>query len=222
MLADAVGSLLSLSMAIASSPLPIIAAVLVAGSGRAPALAFALGWLIGLTGLALLCAFLVRWIGEIGPTGQLLLDLLRVALGFLLLWAAVRKWQKRPREGEEPAVPKWLDAFSTMDVPGALRWGAVMATANPKHIGLVLAAMAYVAEATGIGEALLAVAVLVVLSSVSVVGIALARALGGTGAEGGLQAIQRFMVHNNEVIVMIVFMILGVMLLGSGLYGLRG
>ncbi len=222
MVADAVGSLLSLSMAIASSPLPIIAAVLVVGSGRAAGLAFALGWLIGLTALAVLSALLVRGIGEIGPTGQLLLDLLRVALGVLLLWAALRKWQKRPREGEEPAVPKWLEAFRTMDVPGALRWGAVIAAANPKHFGLVLAAMAYVAEAASIGEALIAVAVVVLLSSISVVGIVLARALGGKGAEAGLQAIQRFMVHNNNVIVMIVFIILGVMLLGSGLYGLLG
>ena len=142
MVADAVGSLLSLSMAIATSPLPIIGAVLVAGSGRAAGLAFALGWLVGLTGIALLSAFLLRWIGEVGPTGQLLLYLMRVALGVLLLWAAVRKWQKRPREGEEPAVPNWLEAFRTMDVPGALRWGAVLAAVNPKHIGLMRAAMA--------------------------------------------------------------------------------
>jgi threonine/homoserine/homoserine lactone efflux protein len=222
MVADAVGSLLSLSMAIATSPLPIIGAVLVAGSGRAAGLAFALGWLIGLTAIALLSAFLLRWIGEVGPTGQLLLYLLRVALGVLLLWAALRKWQKRPREGEEPTVPKWLEAFRTMDVPGALRWGAVLAAVNPKHIGLMLAAMAYVAEAASIGEALIAVAVLVLLSSVAVVGIVLARALGGKGAEAGLQAIQRFMVHNSNVIVMIVFIILGAMLLGSGLYGLLG
>lgn len=222
MVADAVGSLLSLSMAIATSPLPIIGAVLFAGSGRAAGLAFALGWLVGLTGIALLSAFLLRWIGEVGPTGQLLLYLMRVALGVLLLWAALRKWQKRPREGEEPTVPKWLEAFRTMDVPGALRWGAVLAAVNPKHIGLMLAAMAYVAEAASIGEALIAVAVLVLLSSVAVVGIVLARALGGKSAEAGLQAIQRFMVHNNNVIVMIVFIILGAMLLGSGLYGLLG
>lgn len=209
-------------MAIASSPLPIIAAVLVAGSGRAPGLAYAVGWLAGLTILALLSAVLVRWIGEVGPTGQMLLDILRVVLGVLLLWGALQQWRKRPREGEEPSVPKWLADFSTMKVPGALRWGVVMAAANPKHIGLVLAAMAYVAETASFAEALVAVVVLVVVSSVPVVGIVLARALGGKGAEAGLQAIQRFMVRNNNVIVMIVFIILGVMVLGSGLYGLFG
>jgi threonine/homoserine/homoserine lactone efflux protein len=222
MVADAVGSLLSLSMAVASSPLPIIAAVLVAGSGRAPALAYAIGWLAGLAGLALVSALLLRWIGEIGPTGQVLLDVLRVVLGVMLLWAALGKWRKRPREGEEPNVPAWLEAFGTASVAGGLRWGAVMAAANPKHIGLVLAAMAYVAEATSTGEALVGVAVLVVLSSIPVVAIALARIFGGQGAEAGLEAIQRFMVRNNDVIVMIVFIILGVMLLGSGLYGLFG
>lgn len=220
MVADAVGSLLSLSMAIATSPLPIIAAVLVVSSGRAAGWAFALGWLAGLTALALLSAFLVRWIGEIGPTGQWLLDLLRVALGLLLLFAALRKWQKRPREGEEPTVPKWLEAFGSMSVTGALRWGVVMAAANPKHIGLVLAAMAYVADAASVAETLVAVAVLVVLSSVPVVGIVLVRAFGGRGAEAGLKAIERFMVRNNDVIVMIVFIVLGAMLLGSGVYGL--
>lgn len=220
MVADAVGSLLSLSMAIALSPLPIIAAVLVVGSGRAAGFAFALGWLVGLSALALLCAYLVRGVDEIGPTGKMLLDLLRVALGLLLLWAALRKWQKRPRGGQEPAVPKWLASFDKMTVPGALRWGVVMAAANPKQIGLVLAAMAYIAEAPTMGEALVMVAVLVVLSSMTVVGIVLARALGGKGAEAGLQAIKGFMLRNNDVIAMIVFIILGAMVLGSGIYGL--
>lgn len=222
MIADAVGSLLSLSIAIASSPLPIIAAVLVAGSGGAAGLAYVLGWLIGLTGLALFSAFLVRGIGEIGPTGQLLLDILRAALGVLLLGGALRKWKKRPREGEEPTVPAWLEAFRTMNAPRALRWGAVLAAANPKHVGLMLAAMAYVSEAASTGEALIAVAVVVLLSSVAVVAIVLAGALGGKGAAAGLQAIQQFMVHNNNVIVMTVFIILGTMLLASGLYGLIG
>ena len=64
------------------------------------------------------------------------------------------------------------------------------------------------------------VAVLVVLSSMTVVGIVLARALGGKGAEAGLQAIKGFMLRNNDVIAMIVFIILGAMVLGSGIYGL--
>jgi len=223
MLLDVIGQMLPMAMAIALGPIPIVAAVLVAlsGSGRGAGAAFTLGWIVGMAVLAIVLVVLIGQLGEPQPGGNFWLDLTRVIVGLLLLWAAVQKWQKRPRPGDVPVVPKWIATFSDVDGARALRLGATLALVNPKHFAFTLAAMSPLAEVPLSMAAIgIDVLVFVLLSSGSVLAVTLVHALGGKGATASLEAVKQFMLANNNVILMVIFAILGMSVLGSGLSGL--
>lgn len=222
---DAIDIILPIATAIALSPLPIIAVVLIAGSAgaRVAGPMYLAGWVAGLVGLAICAAAVTHLVGDIGPTGEVVLDWLRVILGGLLLWAAAKKWTTRPWGAEEPATPKWLDALRTVGPGAVLLWGATLAVVNPKHVGLVLAAMASLAYVPlTSGEMIVSTLLLVALSSVPVAAIVLWRAVAGEAATPLLASIEQFLLRNNDVIVMTVLGLIGMVVLGKGLSGVLG
>jgi hypothetical protein len=220
---DALESVLPIATAIALSPLPIVGIVLIAGSPRARVAGpmYLLGWVLGLTALAAAAAVAVHLVGDIGPTGTILLDWLRVLLGGLLLWAAVAKWRSRPGETEEPVTPKWLGAFRQISPVAAMRWGAALAVLNFKHIGLVVAAMAALAYVPLLaGEAVLLTLLLIALSSVTITSVVLVQLFAPEQATSYLKSIERFLLQHNDVIIIVVLVIMGMAVLGEGLSGL--
>lgn len=222
---DAIDDILPIAAAIALSPLPVIAVVLIAGSpqARLAGPAYLAGWVLGLTALAIASAILVHLVGDIGPTGALILDWLRLALGALLLWAAASKWRSRPDGTAEPAVPKWLEAFRQITPLAALRWGAILAVLNPKHIGLVLAAMASLAYVPLLAsENLLTTVLFIALSSLTIAAIVVAHAIAGKRAAPFIQSVEQFLLRHHDVIIIVVLTIIGMAVLGEGLSGLLG
>jgi len=223
LLLDVIGQMLPMAMAIALGPIPIVAAVLVAlsGSGRGTGLAFTLGWIVGMAVLAIVLVLVIDQLGEPSAGGNFWLDLARIIVGLLLLWAAARKWQKRPRPGDAPVVPKWIATFNDVNAARALRLGATLALVNPKHFAFTLAAMSPLAEVPlSLAAIGIDVLVFVLLSSVSVLAVALVHAFGGSGTTARLEGVKQFMLANNNVILMVIFAILGMSVLGSGLSGL--
>lgn len=222
---DAIDIILPVAAAIALSPLPIIAVVLIAGSpgARVAGPVYLIGWVAGLVGLAIAASIATHLVGDIGPTGQIVLEWLSVVLGGLLLWGAAKKWKTRPQGVEEPATPKWLDAFRQVRPGAALLWGTTLAVVNPKHIGLVLAAMASLAYVPlTSGEMIVSTLLLVVLSSVPVAAVVISRAVAGEAAVPLLSSIEQFLLRNNDVIVMTVLGLIGMVVLGRGLSGILG
>jgi threonine/homoserine/homoserine lactone efflux protein len=193
LLGDVIGDLLPSAFAVALSPIPIVAVVLVLGSPRARAsgTAFALGWVGGLS-VASVVVVLVASAGHDPDTDDPGLSWLKIAIGVLfLLVMAARQWRKRPREGQEAEMPGWMATVDSATPRRALALGAALSAANPKNLALTLAAAASIAEA----------------------GILLAP----ERAARPLEAVRRFMAANNAVIMMIVLLLLGAKLLGDGL-----
>lgn len=222
---DALDILLPVAAVIALSPLPLIAVLLVVGSpeARRAGPAFAAGAVLSLLVLCVLAALLVGQVGEIGPVGLLLLDLLRIVLGIALLWAAWYKWRTRPRAGEVPPVPKYLEALTTIRPAAAFSMGAIIVGLNFKHIGVVLAGFAALSDGGDYrGETLAAIAIVVVLSSLPILGITLWHAVGGERTTASLAALKQFMLANANLIVMVVLLLIGLSVLGSGISGLKG
>lgn len=222
---DAIDIILPIATAIALSPLPIIAVVLIAGSpgARVSGPMYLAGWAAGLVTLSIAAAVVTHLVGDIGPTGAVVLDWLRAILGGLLLWAAARKWKTRPQGPEEPATPKWLDALRQVGPGAAMLWGATLAAVNPKHVGLVLAAMASLAYVPlSSGEMILSTLLLVALSSGPVAAVVVSRAIAGEAATPLLLSIEQFLLRNNDVIVMTVLGLIGMVVLGKGLSGILG
>lgn len=219
LLSDVIGDLLPSAFAVALSPIPIIAVVLVLGAARARTAgpAFALGWIGGLLAVSVVVV-LVLGAGSDPDSDDPGISWLKVALGILFLVMAAKQWTKRPRDGREAQTPKWMATIDTATPSKAAVLGAALSGANPKNLALTLAASASIAEA-GLDQAdkAIAIAVFVLLGSVTVAGAVLFYLVDAKRAAPALDAIRRFMSDNNAVIMMVVLLLLGAKLLGDGL-----
>jgi threonine/homoserine/homoserine lactone efflux protein len=134
---------------------------------------------------------------------------------------ARRQWKKRPKRGEVPTMPKWMETVDRFTPGRSFVFGVLLSAVNPKNLALTLAAGAAIAQA-GLSAAddAIAVAVFVAIGSVSVAGLVLLFLVGGRHATKPLASIKEFMEDHNAVIMMVVLLVLGAKLLGNGISGL--
>src|SRR6266576_6878039 len=138
---SAIGEILPLAIGVAISPVPIIAIVLMLGTPRARSygLAFALGWLAGLTivgGALLAIANGNSQEDNGGP--ETWISLVKLALGILFLLLTARTWRGRPKAGQEVTMPKWMQAIDTFTTGKSLGFGVLLSGVNPKNLGLTI------------------------------------------------------------------------------------
>ena len=115
-----------------------------------------------------------------------------------------------------------MTALETFTPSKSLVVGAALSGANPKNLALTVAAAASIAQA-GLdgGETVeVAVAVFVVIGSLTVVGPVVWYLVGGDRAARPLASIEQFMSDHNAVIMMVVLLVLGAKLIGNGVAGL--
>ena len=145
----------------------------------------------------------------------------QVAIGVLFLAMAGRQWRSRPKAGEEPEMPKWMATIDDFAAGKALGLGVLLSAVNPKNLALTAAGAAAIAQAglSG-GQSAVAVAVFVVIASLTVVGPVLFFVVAGDKAEQPLASMKAFMTAHNAVIMMVVLLVLGAKILGEGLGGL--
>lgn len=221
MVLSAIGPTLPYALAVAFSPFPIVGAILVARSphGMPALVSNTIGWIVGLAAAAIVMAVLVNTVGG-GDDGPIT-NWVRIVVGLALLWAAWRKFHGRPKAGEEPKVPGWLEAFGKASPMRAFVLGAALAGANPKNLALALAAMSALDYSEiSRGDVLAGIAAFVIVGSISVLAVLLGRAVGGSRLDGILATAEEFMIRNNAVIMMMVFALIGMNVLGAGLAGL--
>jgi hypothetical protein len=225
-LGNLIGDILSQAVGVAISPIPIIAVILMLFSERARSngLAFAAGWVGALTvvgSLVLLAANAGRLSGGGAPTT--VAYILKTLFGLAFLWLAVRQWRGRPSDGEPPAMPKWMSAIDSFGAGKAFGIAALLAGVNPKNLGLTLAAALTIAQA-GLGgsQQWVALAVFVVVGSVSVLAPVVYFVVAGESAARTLTAWKSWLTANNATVMAVLFLILGSKLLGDGIGGLLG
>ncbi len=215
-MSEAIGDLLPSAFAVALSPIPIVAIVLVLGAPRARTAgpAFALGWIAGLLAVSVIVVLVLGTGNDPDSDAAKGVDWFKVAIGTLFLLMAARQWKKR----KEPETPKWMATIDTATPPRAALLGVALSGANPKNLALTLAASASIAEA-GLDRAdtAIAIAVFIALGSVTVAGAVLFYLVDADRAARPLAAVKQFMSDNNAVIMMVVLLLLGAKLLGDGL-----
>ena len=216
-----VGDLLPPALAVALSPIPIVAIVLVLASphARTAGPAFAGGWIAGLLAVSLVV------VGVLGAGGgdDDGVGWLKVGIGILFLVMAVQQWGKRPKPGEPPKMPGWMASIGDVTPARAAGLGIALSAANPKNLALTLAAAASIAEAgLGRSDTALAVAVFVGLGSSTVVGAVLFSLAVPSRAAVPLASVRRVMSDHNAVIMAVVLLLIGAKLLVDGLSGVGG
>lgn len=223
---SAIGSILPQAIGVAISPIPIIAVILMLFSKRARSnsLAFLAGWVLAL-GIVGAVVLVVAGAGKVsaGGTPSTLSHVFHLLLGLLLLFLAVRNWQKRPKEGETPEMPKWMATVDSFTAGRAFGLSALLAGVNPKNLALALAAALAIAQAGLSGaQPWIALAVFVLLASLSVAAPVLYYLIAGPSAEKTLSTWKAWLTANNGTVMFVLLLILGVKLLGDGLGGLLG
>src|SRR5438132_6472595 len=139
----AIGEILPYALGAAISVIPIIAIILmlVTPKAKANGSAFAAGFVAG---LALICIIAVALAGgsnyssSSGPTKTV--STIKLLLGLLLLLAAFRQWRARPKPGEEPKMPKWLESIDKFTPVRSFGIGAALSAIHPQNLAMSLAA----------------------------------------------------------------------------------
>jgi len=220
MLIDAIGALLPAAVAVALSPIPIIAVVLVLGSphARTSGPAFAFGWVLGLT---VVSVAVVQFVGGASdPTTDTAtgVNWMLAAVGILLLAMAGRQWRKRPKEGEAPEMPAWMSTVDEIAPGKAFILGVALSAVNPKNLTLTAAASAGIAKVGLDGtDTAIAIATFVVIGSITVAGAVLAYLVAPVRAATPLASIRQFMSDHNAAIMMVILLLLGVKVLGDAI-----
>lgn len=220
----AIGQVLPTAVGVGISPFPIVAVVLmlVTPRGRANGPAFVLGWLLG---LAVVGTIVLSIAGGLGARDHgkpaAWISGLRLALGVLLLLAALRLWRARPREGDDEAsTPTWMGALDTFTSVKAFGAGALLAGVNPKNLLLTIAGASVIAQA-GItaGQQALVYAVFVLIATIGVgAPVVLYFAL-GTRSRELLGHVKRWMAEHNAAIQAVLLVVFGVKLIGDAISG---
>src|SRR5215218_8891052 len=98
---EVIGEILPLAVGIAISPIPIIAAILMLLSPRAKgtSVGFLIGWLVGIV-VAIVLFTLLSSISQDTGGSSPVAGVIKIILGALLLFLAIKQWRTRPAEGE--------------------------------------------------------------------------------------------------------------------------
>jgi threonine/homoserine/homoserine lactone efflux protein len=208
---------------VALSPIPIVAVILMLGTpkARANGPAFAIGWIAGLVAVSVIVLVVAGGADDPNSTADDSVNVLKLVLGLAFVMMAMRQWRARPKKGETPAMPKWMDAIDKFTPVRSFLFGALLSGVNPKNLALTLAAAATIAQAgLSTGDSAIAVAVFVVIGSLTVAGPVVFFMFGGERATKPLLSIKEFMGEHNHVIMMVVLLVLGAKLIGASLPGL--
>lgn len=220
---EAIGEMLPAAVAVALSPLPIIAVVLVLVSarGRVNGVAYLVGQVAGVAGLGAILLVLAAGAGaedDGGPAGWV--NWARLLLGLVLLAVALKQWRGRPQAGAQPETPAWMGALDEFSALKAAGTAAAFAAINPKNLILIVAGMAAIAQ-TGIptGEQAAALAVFTVISSLGVaIPVVLALVLGERSRDL-LQRLKTWLIANAAVITAAVLILIAAKLIGDAIAG---
>jgi threonine/homoserine/homoserine lactone efflux protein len=218
MLSEAVGDLLPTAVGVALSPVPIIAVILMLGTPRARSNgpAFAAGWVAGLVIVSTIVLVVAGGADDADSASATGVNWVQVAIGALFLVMAARQWRSRPHAGEEPEMPKWMATVDSFTPVRSFGFGALLSGVNPKNLALTAAAAASIAQA-GLSGGDSAVAVFVIIGSLTVAGPVIFYLAATDKATGTLASAKEFLSDHNAVIMMVVLLVLGAKILGQGL-----
>jgi len=218
------GDILPQALGVAISPIPIIAVILMLFSKRARSngLAFMFGWVITLAVVGGVVLMMTN-AGKIsaGGTPTTLSYVIKLVIGLLFLFLAYRNWEKRPAPGEAAQLPAWMASLDSFTSGKSFGTAALMAGVNPKNLGLTLAAALTISQAGLSGtQSWIALLVFVILGSITVAAPVLYYLIAGASAEKTLNGWKAWLTANNATVMFVLFLVLGVKLIGDGLGGL--
>jgi threonine/homoserine/homoserine lactone efflux protein len=205
---------------IAINPPAVIAAILLLASSRRKAIAFAGGWIVGLLVIGCVLMFIGDAIERPGHESVPML-VLKVVVGIALLGFAVSKWRGHRKASGDKELPGWMDRLYHISAPRAFFAAAAYAALNPKTIAFSAAGVLAIMAATlNTRIEWAALFVFVLLASISVTMPVLAGVVFPRRSERALALAERWLGDNSSLVAAGVLLVLGIMVLYTGVDGL--
>lgn len=218
---DLIGETLPHAAAIAISPIPIIAVILMLMSSRSRQLGgmFLLGWVLGVLVATSAFTLLADVIPEPAEEGsQPVMGVIQIALGIGLLLLGLRQWRSRPGPGTTPELPAWMTKIDSMKVLAAFGLAFALAAVNPKNLLVAAAAGAVIGRADlDVIGITVTIAIFVLVASLTVLVPVLFTVVAPKSAAEALVSIRTWLTLHNAAIMTVLFAVLGVQVLGKGL-----
>jgi threonine/homoserine/homoserine lactone efflux protein len=195
--------------------------MLLSKKAGANSLAFALGWVIGITGVMVVVIAAAGAIGTgSGGTPSHAVSIVKIILGLLLLLVGLRDWRKRPKAGQPAELPKWLQAIEGITPVKSAALGVALSAVNPKNLLMIVGggiAIANAPASTG-GKAVAAAVFVLLAVSTVVLPVVLFHVLGAR-AQTILESLNDWLQANNSVVMAVLVLVIGVVLIGKGIAG---
>jgi threonine/homoserine/homoserine lactone efflux protein len=216
-----ISEVLTFAIGVAISPIPIIAVILMLFSQRARVNGpvFLLAWVLSLAVVSTV-AYVLSHDGNVATssTASDSVSWGKIALGAGLLVLARRHWRRRPAPGAPPEMPKWLTTVDSLSPVKAFGLGVILAVVNPKNLVLTLGAATGLAQlGLSTSDAVVSLAVFVVIASLTIVGPVLYAAFGGEKARAALDSAKEWLGTHNAAVMAVLFLVFGIDLISKGL-----
>jgi threonine/homoserine/homoserine lactone efflux protein len=221
---EVIGDLLPLAVGVAISPIPIIAVILMLLSRQAgkTSTGFLVGWVAGIVVVTVVVLALVGKAGNASDEKpSTVSSVLKIVLGALLLFLALRQWQGRPKPGEVGTMPKWMSAIDSFTFGKALGLGFVLSAINPKNLIMCVGAGTTIGAAHLSGaDDVVAVVVYTVIAA-STVAVPVAGYLAARQQLAGpLDSLRGWLTQHNAAVMAVLLLVIGVAIIGKGIGGL--
>jgi hypothetical protein len=213
-----VENVLPFAVAVALSPLPIVAVILILLSRhpRSNGLAFVFSWFLGLAfaeAIVLAVVDLINLTPGGGPTK--VFATARLVVGVLALVLGIRQWRRRPAPGASPVTPGWMRSVEDYTPVRAMGLAAILSSVG--NVPLILAAAAAVVRAKlDTGQAIAALGTFVLVGSLTVAAPVLYHVLAGTTATRMLNHWKVWLLQHHAMITSLLLIVVGVTLMGKG------
>ena len=215
-----IGEILPLAVGVAISPVPIIAAILMLLSPKAKgaSVGFLLGWITGIVVAIVVFALLSSVLPAQDESGSSpVRGVIKIILGALLLFLALRQWRGRPAQGEQATMPKWMSAIDSMTAGKALGLGFLLSAVNPKNLLMAISAGLIIGGAgLAVGQTVVVIVIFVLLAASTVLIPVVAYLIASERLAGPLDSLRAWLVNNNATIMAVLLLVIGVAVIGKG------
>jgi threonine/homoserine/homoserine lactone efflux protein len=221
---EAIGAILPLAIGVAISPIPIIAAILMLLSPRAGTngVGFLIGWVLGIV-VATVIFVVVASVSDLGGSENpsTAASWIKIVLGGLLILLAGKQWKSRPKQGEAPALPSWMQAIDKVTPAKSLGVGFLLAAVNPKNLAMCIGAGIEIGGADlPTSDVVVATAVFSVLAASSVAIPVIGYLVASNRLRGPLNELRDWLLLNNAAVMTVLLLVIGTVLIGKGVSGL--
>jgi len=221
---EVIGELLPVALGVAISPVPIIAVILMllAPQARAASVGFLAGWVLGITVVVVVVTLVVGPVDDSEPGDQsTFVSVLKLVLGAAAVLLAVKQWRSRPRAGQAPVLPAWMSAIDTISAAKAFGLGGLLSGVNPKNLALCLTGGVTIGSgALSSGETVVAVAVFVLVGSITVALPVVGYLVAQQRMQGPLDELREWLTLHNAAVMTVLLAVIGVSIFGKGVAGL--